>query len=137
MNELIIFSTYVQKSSFERKINKNKIKSDHFLLFFYSRLLFPKKNSVKIYCKNVLCHGPLPFLPKHLFCLSHRKNSLDCVVDNVGLKISLLGTSNSMVTLAFYFIFLGVNRSRPGMSSTNHKFYRHGDDFMVHDISNA
>ena len=43
-------------------------------------------------------------------------------MNNVGLKICLLGTSNSMVTLTF--IFLGVNRSGPAMSSiANHKFH--------------
>jgi len=57
-------------------------------------------------------------------------------VDNVGLKICLLGTSNFMVTLTFFF--LGVNhQSGPGTTSTtNHNFYRPWDDFMVPSINN-
>ena len=44
------------------------------------------------------------------------------VVDNVGLKICLVETSNSTVTLTF--VFLGVNRSGRGTSSTtNHRSY--------------
>ena len=44
-------------------------------------------------------------------------------VDDVGLQICLLGTSNFMVTLTFFF--RDINWSGPGTSSTtNHKFYR-------------
>ena len=65
---------------------------------------------------------PCLFLLKHLFCLSHCKIRWTMSVDNVGLKIQLLGTSNSMVTLTF---FLGVKWSGPRTSSTiNHIFYR-------------
>ena len=56
--------------------------------------------------KNVittfLCHGPLyfptipPLLPLSL------QNMLDYVVDHLGLKIRLLGTSTSLVTLPFF-----------------------------------
>ena len=46
------------------------------------------------------------------------------LVDSVGRKIRLWGTSNCMVTLIFLF-FLGVNRSGPKTSSiANHKFYK-------------
>ena len=58
--------------------------------------------------------GPCFIMIEHLFCLSHRKAHWTMLVDNVGLKICLLGTSNSMVTLAFF----------PGTSATsNHRFY--------------
>ena len=52
---------------------------------------------------------------QHLFCLSHRQTRWTMLVDNVGLQIWLLGTSNSMTTLTFFF---GVNRSSPETSST-------------------
>ena len=52
---------------------------------------------------------------QHLFCLSHRQTRWTMLVDNVGLQIWLLGTSNSMITLTFFF---GVNRSSPETSST-------------------
>ena len=49
---------------------------------------------------------------------------------NILLKICLLKTLNSMVTLTFAF---GVNRSATGTSSTaNHRFYRSWDDFVVY-----
>jgi hypothetical protein len=49
-----------------------------------------------------LCRGPLPFLLEQLLCLSHRKTRWTMSVDNVGLKIYLLRTSNFMVTLTFF-----------------------------------
>jgi hypothetical protein len=45
--------------------------------------------------------GQFLFLLGHLFCLSHRKTRWTMSVDYVGLKICLLGTLNSMVTLTF------------------------------------
>ena len=55
-------------------------------------------------------------------------------MDIVGLKTCLLGTSNSMVTLTFV---LGVNQSGCGTNlSSNHRFYRALDDFMVHGVNN-
>ena len=38
--------------------------------------------------------GPHPFLPDHLFCLSHHKTLWTMSMDYVGLKIGPLGTSN-------------------------------------------
>ena len=62
--------------------------------------------------------GPCLFLPEHLFYLSHRKTYWTMSMDNVGLKICLLGTSYFMITL-------GVNQSDPKTSvTTNHKFYK-------------
>ena len=65
--------------------------------------------------------GPCLFLQEHLFCLSRRKTPWTMSVDNVGLKICLLGTSNFMAHRHF---FLGVNQSGARTSSTtNHRFY--------------
>ena len=45
--------------------------------------------------------GPYLFLLEYLLYLSHRKTRWTMSVNNVGLKICLLGASNSMVTLTF------------------------------------
>ena len=66
--------------------------------------------------------GPCRFLHEHLFCLSHRKTRWIMLVDNVGLEICILGTSNYMVTLTF---FSWCKPSGLGTkSTTNHKFYK-------------
>ena len=57
--------------------------------------------------------GPCFFLPYHLFCLYHRKTRWTMLVDYVGLKTCLLGTSTFMITF-----FLGVNQNDLGTSST-------------------
>ena len=46
--------------------------------------------------------GPCFSLVEHLFCLSHCKTYWTMSVDNVSLKICLLGTSNSMIPLTFF-----------------------------------
>ena len=102
---------------------KERFKFDHSHVFSCVRLNFPqKKHSLKIYYTNI--SRPLPFfLLEHLFWLSHRRTRWTVLVDNVGLKICRLGTSNSMVALTKKSS-LGVIQSGPGMSSTtNHKFY--------------
>ena len=109
-----------------------------------------KKNHSKFIGRAFLCHGPLPFSSRdHLFCLSHHKTRWTMLVDYVGLKICLLGTSTYMVTLTF--ISLGVNQGRPGTSSTTNQHscmaFRQvqqpintltwpWDDFIVHDVNN-
>ena len=68
--------------------------------------------------------GPCLFLPTHLLCLSHHKTPWTMLVDNVGLKICPLGTSNSRPWPLKHFFSLGVNRSAPKTSSTTyHKVY--------------
>jgi hypothetical protein len=42
------------------------------------------------------------FLLEHLCCISRRKTCWTMSMDNVGLTIYLLETSNSMVTLTFF-----------------------------------
>jgi hypothetical protein len=60
-----------------------------------------------------LCH----FLPEHLFCLSRCKTNWTMSVDNLGLEICPLGTSNSMVNSYIFFF--------PWRSLTsNRNFYR-------------
>ena len=97
------------------------------LLLFPSSLP-PGKFHWSFIITTFLCHEPLLLfiyliLLERLFCFSRRKTRWTMLVDNVGLKICLLGTSNSMVTLTFFF--LGVNRTGSGTSSiTNHKFHK-------------
>ena len=109
----------LKKDSFERKIFFTILLS--FLVFIFSSL---KKISSKYYHNcNSLPWAPCIFLPEQLFCLSHHKTCWTMAMYNVGLKICLLGTLNSMVTLSFFFF--GVNRSGPRTSSTtNHTFHR-------------
>ena len=67
--------------------------------------------------------GPCLFPVEYIFCLPHRKTHWTMSVDNIELNICLLGISNVMVTLTFFF--LGVNQSGPKMHSVrNHEFYR-------------
>ena len=104
---------------------KIKIKFDHSFVSSCLHLLFSPKKTPKNIIPIFLCHGvmdPCTFLLEHLFYLSHRKTRWTMSINNVGLKICLLRTSNSMVTLTFFS--LGVNQSGPRTSSTtNHKFY--------------
>ena len=46
--------------------------------------------------------GPCFFLQEHLLSLFHRKTHWTISVGIVGLKIYLLGTSNSLVTLTIF-----------------------------------
>jgi hypothetical protein len=93
------FLIYAQKGQFKR------IKSS--LTILLSSLLFifssPKNMSLKIYYTNIFCHGPLFFFYYNASFASHCKSYYTMLVDNVGLKICPLGTSNSMVTLTFIF----------------------------------
>ena len=80
---------------------------------------FPKKF---INITTFVCHGPPAFLLlDHPFCLSHLKTCWTMLVDNVGLRICLLGTSNSMVTVTFLPWCKPKCRTS---STTNHGFYK-------------
>ena len=107
------------KEKFWKEKKKKEIKFDNYVVFIFSSLnIF----SFKIYCNNtsLATMSPCLFLPLLPLPL---QNPLDMSVNNVGLEICLLGTSNSVVTLTIFF--LGVNWSVPGRSSTtNHIFYK-------------
>jgi hypothetical protein len=78
--------------------------------------------------------GPFIFLLEHLFYLSHRKPRWTMSVDNVGLKIWLLGILNSMVTLTFFslvYIFSSGQVQQPIID-----FTWPWDDFMVYGVNN-
>ena len=86
-SECAIFFYMPRKGNFERK--KNQVRP-----FSCLCLLFPKTHFSAM--------GPCLFLLEHLFCLSHRKTCWAVLVDNVDLKVRLLGTSNFTVTLTFF-----------------------------------
>ena len=78
--------------------------------------------------------GPFLFQPKHLFCLSQCKTRWTMSMDNVSLKICLLRTLNSLVTLTFFSLvwteMVMGQVQQPITFST-----RPWDDFMVHDVN--
>ena len=98
VNVLIIFLIYAQKGKFWIK---RIIKFDHSFVFIFSS---PQKNNpLKYYYYDIFsAMGSYLFLPQHLFCLTHHKTCWTMLMDNVGLKTCLLGTSNSMVPLTVY-----------------------------------
>ena len=79
--------------------NINQVWSFFCLLLSLSSL--PQASIEFLFITTFLCRGPLLFLLEHLFCLSHRKTRWTMLVDNVGLKLCLLGTLNSMIILTF------------------------------------
>ena len=93
---VLFFLIYVQKGQVFINL---LIKIDNHFVCFCLHLLFP--NSQKYF----FVLGPYFFLPKHLFCLSHRKPRWTMSVDSVSLKLCLLGTLNSIVALTFFFLF--------------------------------
>ena len=97
---VLIFFYYVQKGSFEKKI-----KFDYSFVFSWLHPLFPNKNFKKVYYNNISLPWTLAsffFLLEHLFCLSQRKTCQTMSMNNVGLKLCLLGTLNSIITLTFF-----------------------------------
>ena len=78
--------TYVQKGQFWKN-NSSSIVLLSPLVFIFSSHPPPKKTHEKLIIIAFLCHVALFFyLPRHLFCLSHRKTRSTMSVDNVGLK---------------------------------------------------
>ena len=63
----------------------------------------PQINPLIFYYNNISLPWALAFfLPEHLSCLSHHQTRWTMSVDNVDLKICLLGTSNFMIALTFF-----------------------------------
>ena len=98
--------------------SRKKTEFSHSLVFIFSSP--PKKIHENFITTIFLCHSPCLFLPENLFCLSHGKTRRTMSMNNVVHKICLSGTSNFMLTWAFFS--LGVHRSGSGTSSTaNHR----------------
>ena len=99
---MLISLVYAQNGQFPKR------KKFQVWPFFLSSPVFifssPKKISLKKIRLYYHCSvmGPCLFLLDYLFCLSHRKTGWTMSTGNVGLKICLLRTSNSMVTLIFF-----------------------------------
>ena len=103
---------------------KHKIKSSLTILLSSSSLP-PRKHSLKYYYNNIsLPWAFIFFYQSTSFASPNTKLVWTISVDNKGLKICLLGTSNFVVTLSF-FPRCKPKWSRDG-SIDNHKFY------MVH-----
>jgi hypothetical protein len=78
------------------------------LVFVGLPLLIPQNNIIKILLLQFLsAMGPCLFPTKAPFLPHHRKTHWTMLVNNVDLKICLLGTSNSMATQTIFS--LGVN----------------------------
>ena len=72
-------------------------------LLLSSSSLPEKRIALKFYYNIIsLPWGPCLFLQEQLICLSQRKTRWTMSVDNISFKLCLLGTSNSMTTLAFF-----------------------------------
>ena len=98
--------------------------------------LSPKKKFIKnLLYQQLYAMGHCLFLLEHLFCLSHHKTCWTMSVDNVGLKICLLGISNSMVTLTYFaLLYTEVVLGQIQQSITN--FIEPWEDFIIHGVNN-
>jgi hypothetical protein len=99
VNMLIFLKRMPKKGIFK---NNSSLKVGHSLVFSCLHLLFPKKNSLKSYYNIIFLPWALEFLSEHLFGLSKHKPRWTMSMDDIGLKIHFLGTSNSMITLMFF-----------------------------------
>ena len=108
---------------------------DHTFVFSCFYFLFLKRKSSKTYHTNIfLPLSPGLFLLEHLSCLSHCKTCWTMSLDNVGLKICLLGTSHSTVTLTF-FPWSKPKRSWDEFNNQSQILQDPWDDFMVHRVN--
>jgi hypothetical protein len=83
----------------------------------------------------ILYHGPLPFSSQSpLLPLPPRKTYWTMSVDNVGLRICLLGTFNYMVTLK-RFPWCQLKWSWDEFLHAITKVTRPWDDFMVYGVN--
>ena len=99
VNELI-FSEVYANIYFKKAVLRRRNSSLTFSCLLLSSSFLPPK---KFYLhQSLLYHSSTFFLLEHLFCLSHRKTRWIMSIANVGLKICLLGTSNSTITLTFF-----------------------------------
>ena len=95
LNVVIFFKIICQKGQFWKKKS-----SLTFFLFSLVSIFSSSKNILsKIIIRSFISRGPLPFsfFQARLFCLSHSQTRWTMLADNVGIKICLLETSNSMV----------------------------------------
>ena len=98
INVLIFFLNFFQKGNYEDNNSSLAICLSSLVFIFSSQ-------NFNIYIYNnfiittFLCHGPLPFYVRARLLPLHHKTHWTMSMDNVGLKICLWGTSNSMVTL--------------------------------------
>ena len=89
-----------------REVLKNNLSLTILLSCIVFIFSFPKNISLKFYFDNIfLSWAPIYFfLLEHLFYVSHCKTHWTMLMDNIGLKLCLLGTSNYMVIMTFFFL---------------------------------
>jgi len=97
VNVFIYFKIYAQKGSFEKSLSLIILLSAPSLSLKYIFHL-----DVLLQCDFFLM-CPCLFLLEHFFCLFHYKTCWVMSLNKLGLEICLLGTSNSMVSLTFFF----------------------------------
>ena len=87
----------IKKGNLEKKIQVRHI-------FLSSSVFFlGKKINNNLLEQYFFAIGPWILILKCLFCLFHGKTRWTTSMDDVGLNIRLLGTSNPMATLTFFF----------------------------------
>ena len=129
---------YVQKAQFWKEKIKIKIREWPFYYLFLSSSFLPPKIFINFFIiTTFLCHGPFLFKKKlkHLFCLSHHNTCWTMSMDNVGLKICLLGVlelhDHSDI---FSLVYTEVVPGRIQHPITY--FTRPWDNALVHGVNN-
>ena len=93
---------WIKRNDHDGKKLKNQVWP--FSCLYLSSSSLPQKKSLRNHYNNISLSWALFFFffkPKHLFCRSHCITCWTVSVDNIGLKIFLLGASNFMVTWHF------------------------------------
>ena len=106
---------YVQKGQFGKNSSLAILLSS-LVFLFSSQRHFITFFIIKIF----LCHRPLPFSTRAPLLPLLPQIHWTMLVDNVDLKICLLGTSTSMVTLAFFFPWCKLKWSQDEFNSQSH-----------------
>ena len=109
---------------------KKKIKLDHSLVFNFSS---PIKYSLNFYYSNISL--PWAFFYSSISFTSPSAKHVGPSMDNVGLKICLLRSLDSMVTLMF-LPWCKPKWSQDEFSNESQIFTRPWDKFMVHGVNN-
>ena len=123
-----IFDTCLKRIAFEKNSSLSILLSSLLFIFSFPIFFFMKTiyNNISLSCTLAF------FYQSTLFSLSHCKTCWTMSMDNIGLKMRLLGTSNTMVTLTFFLwtkVILGqVQQPLPNFTGP-------WDDFMVHGVN--
>ena len=134
-NALVLFYICPKRVVLKTKNQSWTILLSSLLVIFSS----PKNNSLKFYHHNISLSWALAFflLEHFFFAPPIAKPIWTMLVDNVGLKIRLLGTSNSMVChYDIFFPWCKPMWSEDECQQPITYFIGPWDDFMVHGVNN-